>query len=69
MTVKLTRVRHKRLTIDVDPKIDAIRNKIKEDTGVLMTYVQTFDFLINFYAKHCNEPRTQWAVLKSKKNE
>ena len=58
------RVRKKRVTVDVDPHIDTIREKIKQDTGVTMTYVQTFDFLINFYMKHANETRTQWAVLK-----
>jgi len=58
------RVKNKRVTVDVSVDIDKIRNKIKADTGVTMTYVQTFDFLINFYMKHANEPRTQWAVLK-----
>ena len=58
------RAKNKRVTVDVDPKIDAIRNKIKQDTGVTMTYVQTFDFLIDFYMKRANEPKTQWAVLK-----
>jgi hypothetical protein len=58
------RERNKRITVDVDPHIDIIREKIKQDTGVNMTYVQTFDFLINFYMKHANEPRTKWAVLK-----
>ena len=58
------RVKNKRVTVDVSADIDKISNKIKADTGVTMTYVQTFDFLINFYMKHANEPRTQWAVLK-----
>ena len=58
------RVKNKRVTVDVSADIDKIRNKIKADTGMTMTYVQTFDFLINFYMKHANEPRTQWAVLK-----
>ena len=58
------RVKNKRVTVDVSVDIDKIRNKINADTGVTMTYVQTFDFLINFYMKHANEPRTQWAVLK-----
>jgi len=58
------RPKNKRITVDVNPKIDLIRNKIREDTGVTMTYVQTFDFLIDFYTKHANEPKTRWAVLK-----
>ena len=62
--VKLKRVRNKRVTVDVKPEIDKIRDRIKADTGVTMTYVQTFDFLIDFYMKHANVPRTKWAVLK-----
>ena len=62
--VKLKRVRKKRVTVDVKPEIDKIRDKIKQDTGVTMTYVQTIDFLIDFYMKNVNVPRTQWAVLK-----
>ena len=62
--VKLKRIRNKRITVDVKPEIDKIRDRIKADTGVTMTYVQTFDFLIDFYMKHANEPRTQWRNLK-----
>ena len=61
------RVRNKRITVDVSTDIDAIRDRIHQETGVTMTYVQTFDFLIHFYTKHCNEPKTQWAILKGKK--
>ena len=62
--VKLKRVRNKRVTVDVKIEIEKIRDKIKADTGVTMTYVQTFDFLIDFYMKHVNVPRTQWMGLK-----
>jgi hypothetical protein len=60
------RVRNKRVTVDIDPHIDDIREKIKEETGVTMTYVQVFDFLIHFYIKHCNEPRTKWMPMTKK---
>jgi len=62
--VKLKRVRNKRITVDVSEKIDSIRTRVFEDTGVSMTYVQTFDYLINYYIKHCNEPRTKWVGMK-----
>jgi hypothetical protein len=51
----------KRITISVDANVDKIREVIKNQTGVDMTYVQTFDHLIHFYIKHANEPRTKWA--------
>ena len=57
------RIRSKRITIDIQEEIDAIREKIEEETGVCMTYVQTFDFLIHFYMRHCNEPRPRWVGL------
>jgi len=41
----------KRITITVDKKIDEIREKIQQETGVQMTYVQTFDYLIHHYLK------------------
>jgi len=41
----------KRITIPVDKKIDEIREKIQKETGVQMTYVQTFDYLIHYYLR------------------
>ena len=61
--VKPTRVRTKRITVDVPNEIDIIRNKLQDDTGVKMTYVQVFAFLVHFYIKHGNEPRTQWRPI------
>lgn len=49
----------KRLTVMVSDDIDRIRSKIYEDTGVLMTYVQIFDFLITFYMKN-QKTQTTW---------
>jgi hypothetical protein len=57
------RIRTKRITVK-QIEIDLIREKIQEETGVNMTYVQTFDFLIHFYMRHCNEPKTRWVGLK-----
>jgi phosphopantetheine adenylyltransferase len=44
----------KRITITVDKRIDEIREKIQKETGVQMTYVQTFDYLIHHYLKENN---------------
>jgi len=56
----------KRITVNVDTNIDTIRDYLHKQTGVRMTYVQVFDFLIHFYMKHAQEPRTQWAALTTK---
>lgn len=56
----------KRVTISVSDDVDVIREHIERDTGVRMTYVQVFDFLIAFYMKHAQEPRTRWASLRRK---
>lgn len=44
----------KRLTISVSDDIDRIRRRLYEETGVMMTYVQVFDFLITYYVKNQN---------------
>jgi chorismate mutase len=44
----------KRITIFVDERIEDVRKKIEENTGVNATYVQTFDFLIHYYLKDVN---------------
>jgi hypothetical protein len=59
---------HKRITLPVDENIDRIREFIKEQTGVEMTYVQLFNHLIHFYMKHAAEPRTKWAPLFKPEN-
>ena len=50
----------KRITISVHPDVDTIRNLLRENTGIDMSYVQIINYLIHFYNKHAAEPRTQW---------
>lgn len=57
------RKRKKRVTLDVPIEIDAIRDILEKDSGVRMTYVQVFAFLVHFYRKHSNEPKTKWKPL------
>jgi hypothetical protein len=59
--------RTKRLTLYVPAQIDAIRDRLEQDSGVKMSYVQVFSFLIHFYMKHANEPRTKWQPLNEGK--
>lgn len=54
----------KRITIPVHADIDKIRETLREDTGMDMTYVQIINYLIHFYKKHAAEPRTQWKASK-----
>jgi hypothetical protein len=55
--------KHKRITVPVTKDIDLIRERIKHDTGINMTYVQIFNFLIHFYLQRANEPKSKWAAL------
>ena len=54
----------KRITISVNEDIDVIQNALTRDTGIRMSYVQIINYLVHFYMKHANEPRTKWAALK-----
>jgi hypothetical protein len=42
----------KRLTVTVSDNIERIRQRLREETGVHMTYVQVFDYLITYYVKN-----------------
>jgi hypothetical protein len=59
----------KRITIEVGQDIDRIREFIEQQTGVRMTYVQVFSYLIHFYVKHANEPRTKWSPIFREKSK
>lgn len=54
----------KRITIPVTEDIDIIRQRLREDTGIDMTYVQIFNFLVHFYIQRMNEPKTKWKALQ-----
>lgn len=53
----------KRITVPVSRDIDLIRERIKRDTGIEMTYVQVLNFLIHFYVERANEPKSKWRSL------
>jgi hypothetical protein len=54
----------KRITIPVSNDIDIIRDRLREDTGIDMTYVQIFNFLVHFYIQRMSEPKTKWKALQ-----
>ena len=53
----------KRVTIPVSKDIDLIRNRLAQDTGIIMSYAQVFNFLIHFYVSKANEPKSKWKAL------
>jgi hypothetical protein len=53
----------KRVTIPVSATIDVIRDRLKHDTGITMSYAQIFNFLIHFYVERANEPKSKWKTL------
>ena len=53
----------KRITIPVTKDIDLIRDRLKSDTGITMSYAQIFNFLIHFYVERANEPKSKWKSL------
>lgn len=64
MTEKKKRTREKRITLYLPDTIDTIKAKLEADCGIHMTYVQVFSFLMHFYIKHANEPKTKWSPLQ-----
>ena len=54
----------KRITVNVNQDVDLIRETLAQNTGIKMSYIQIFNYLIHFYIKHCNEPRTRWTELE-----
>lgn len=53
----------KRITMPISKDIDLIRERIKRDTGIIMSYSQIFNFLIHFYVERANEPKSKWRSL------
>lgn len=53
----------KRITIPVTRDIDLIRERLKQDTGIEMSYTQIFNFLVHFYVERANEPKSKWRAL------
>ena len=53
----------KRITIPVSKDVDLVRDRIRTDTGIVMTYSQVFNFLIHFYVERANEPKSKWRSL------
>jgi len=54
----------KRITLYLPDSVDVIKKRLEADCGIKMTYVQVFSFLMNFYLKHANEPKTKWSPLQ-----
>lgn len=57
----------KRVTIPVSESVDVIRDRLRKDTGITMSYAQVFNFLIHFYMDRVDEPRSRWRSLSQTK--
>lgn len=55
--------KQKRITVPITTDIDLIRERLRKDTGVDMTYTQLFNFLVHFYVQRANEPKSKWVSL------
>lgn len=53
----------KRITVPVSKDIDLIRDRLRKDTGIDMTYTQLMNYLIHFYVERANEPKSKWRSL------
>ena len=54
----------KRITLYLPDSVDVIKKRLEANCGIQMTYVQVFSFLMHFYIKHANEPKTKWSPLQ-----
>ena len=45
----------KRVTLPITPEIEMIQNRLKQGTGISMTYVQVIDYLAHFYLDRKDE--------------
>jgi len=54
----LMKMSKRRITVNISANIDAIKDQLERETGVVFSYVQLIDFLINFYRK--NSVKTTW---------
>lgn len=52
-------MRTKRITMMVNPNIDAIKKQMEAEHGVELTYAQVLDMLTHFYRKH-KKLETTW---------
>lgn len=53
-------VKTKRITLTISANIDAIKKQLHEEHGIEYSYVQLVDYLINYYRKHSQQPKTAW---------
>jgi hypothetical protein len=54
----------KRITMPITQNLNDVREQIKSDMGIELTYTQIIDFLIHFYITKSEQPKTQWRPIK-----
>ena len=53
-------VKEKRITLGISGNIEAIKKQLQEEHGIEYSYAQIIDYLINYYRKHYQQPKTEW---------
>jgi len=54
----------KKITLPITQNLNDVREQIKSDMGIELTYTQLIDFLIHFYLNKSGQPKTQWRPIK-----
>lgn len=53
-------VKEKRITLGISGNIEAIKKQLQEEHGIEYSYAQIIDYLINYYRKQHQQPKTEW---------
>jgi hypothetical protein len=53
-------VKDKRITLSISGNIEAIKKQLQEEHGIEYSYAQLIDYLINYYRKQHQQPKTEW---------
>ena len=53
-------MKFKRITLSINGNVEAIKKQLEEEHGIEYTYPQVLNYLINYYRKNNQQPKTQW---------
>ena len=50
----------RRITLSISGNIESIKKQIQDEHGIEYSYAQVLDYLIHYYRKHAQQPKTEW---------